>query len=150
MKRIWIYIVLLVSALLIPSKRTDLEKLKPVETVYLYYESEQLVIQTDTEDRGEGSDIQQALKNLKDTTAGRIYLDTADYLLIGTDAEHDAQMLKEELKGSVRVCRAEGELDIKMAGAYLKVHMPQKKLRDWKAGEAIQILKTEADRMVLK
>ena len=144
------YIVFLIAAILVPANRTDLAELKPVEAVYLYKNGEQIVIQTDTEDRGKGKTVQQALKNLKDTTAGQIYLDTANYLLIGPGTEEYAEALKGELKASARVCGAKEEMDMKKVGGFLKVHTPEKKFGEWKAEDAIQMLGIEEDQMVLK
>lgn len=150
MKRLIIYVVLMIAVLLIPTERTDLEKLKPVEAVLVYREEEQIVITTDTADLGRGESIDAALKNLKESAPGIIYLDTADYLLITQDTEEQILQLRGNLKGTVRICMTEGEIDMERVGEYLSVHKPEKKLRDWKAGDAIEILYSEDDRLILK
>ena len=150
MRRILLYIALLAAALVIPVERTDLGKLKPVETVYLYTDEGILTLLTDTGDKGTGKTVGQALENLKQTTAGTVYLDTAEYLLITEESKFEAQELKKLLKGSVRICEAEGEIPLEEVGAYLSVHLPEMRLSHWKPEHKLQILKVNQDRFTLE
>lgn len=151
MRRIIFYIILAAVALLVPVKRNDLGKMKPVEVVYLNMEEDQLVIMADTGDWGRGANVQEALRELKETAAGIIYLDTADYLILSRGAEGILEELAPYLKDDVRICLAEGEVDMKNAGNYLAVHEPKSKMGDWNKGNQLQILMVGEDgRMVLK
>ena len=151
MRRIIVYIILAAVALLVPVKRNDLGKMKPVEVVYLNMEDDHLIIMADTGDWGGGADVQEALHELKETAAGIIYLDTADYLLLSSGTERFMQDLSYYLKDDVRICLAEGEVDLRDAGYYLKVHEPQSRMCDWKDGHRLEILTVEeGGRMVLK
>ena len=150
MRRILLYIALLAAALVIPVERTDLGKLKPVETVYLYTDEGILTLLTDIGDKGTGKTVGQALENLKQTTAGTVYLDTAEYLLITEESKYEAQELKKLLKGSVRICEAEGEIPLEEVGAYLSVHLPEMRLSHWKPERKLQILKANQDRFTLE
>ena len=141
MKRTLLYVAMLTVALAIPVERTNLEEMKPVEMVYLYEEADHVTISTDTGDRGSGIDIPEAMSNLRETTAGIIYLDTANYLLIGKETEVYVKELRPFLKDDVRICHAEGEIDMETVGEYLRVHQPEVKLEDWDTGSKLQTLK---------
>ena len=134
MRKNLFYGILLAAAVLVPAERTNLQKMKPVEAVYLYMEDGDVAILTDTGDRGVGQGVEKAIADLKERTAGIIYLDTADYLLIGQGGEQHIPALAQYLKKTVRVCQTEGEVDMERVGAYLSVHRPEVQLKDWERG----------------
>lgn len=150
MKRMIFYLALLVAALAIPKDRTDLGKLKPVETVSLYIEKGEVVLATDTEDLGKGKSVDQALENMKETAAGIIYLDTADYLLVRKGAELWIPDMKRQLKGNVRICYAQPAVDITRAASFLTVHRPDMKLEEWTEGAGLQTLGVHGEHMILR
>ena len=76
MRRI-LYGVILLAAFFAPVERLDVAKLLPVEAVAIYLEEGQVVLETDSEDRGRGDTVQAALENLKQNATKIIYLDTA-------------------------------------------------------------------------
>ena len=86
MKRVIIYSCILILLLFSPVAKLDVADLEPVEVVYLYKESGNTVLQTDTDAKGKGEDVLAALDDLRQTTSGVVYLDTARYLLIAPDA----------------------------------------------------------------
>jgi hypothetical protein len=140
MKRIVIYIVTLGLLALAPVKSTDIGSLRPIEVVMVSRQEDVLTISTDTEDVGYGTDAMSALENLKATTSGTIYLDTAEYLLIVEGAEDAAEQLKSKLKKSVGVCMADPATDLKAAAKYLPVHGDLPRLKNWKTGDKIPCL----------
>lgn len=150
MKKIAIYITLLAAALLIPVNGTDVGKLVPVEVLQLYKDGDTVIISADLGETGSGTTVEAAIENMKDTTAGIIFLDTADFLLVDETAGDEVSAMKVHLKPSVRVCRTAGTLDLKEAAAYLAVHKPQQKLKDYEYASATQILTKENERMLLK
>ena len=150
MRKITLYICLLLVASLVPVERADLGKLKPVETVYLGYEENQIVIATDLEDVGYGETLEDALSNLKETTAGIVYLDTADYLLVSTGAESQISRVAGKLKESVYICRTVGEVDLARVGSYLSVHLPKYRLKDWEKNVRLEELSMENERFRIK
>lgn len=150
MSKWWIYGALLAAALIMPHEDVTLGKMKPVETVSVREEEGLLVIETDTEDMGVGNTIEEALKDLKETTAGNLYLDTATYLLVDQATFELIPELATQLKGTVRICMQSGETDLKLAGEYLREHIPIMELRKWRKGIQLQVLECENGRMKLK
>lgn len=150
MRKGWIYGALLTAALLIPRNDVELAKIKPVEVVSIRFRDDVLMVETDTEDVGVGLTVEDAIKDMEETAAGRIYLDTAKYLLVEENATSEIPEMCGLLKGSVLVCERKGDLDLRAAGEYLGVHTPKMKLKSWEKGKRLQILESENDRMKLK
>lgn len=150
MKRVLIYILLALAAVLTPVERSDLGKLKPVEVIYLGEYGERVVIYTDTEDMGSGTALEAAIENLKETTSGTIYLDTADYLLVAPGGEKWVSDIACHIKASAYVCTAEAGMDIRKAATFLSVHTPQCRLKDWEKEGILQKLTMENSRYRLE
>lgn len=146
----WIfYIAALVAALLVPVERSDVGQLQPIEVVSLSAEGAQIIVRTDTGDEGKGVTVDEAIRNLKDTTAGIVYLDTAEYLLVYESAFNAVSEMRRHLKEKVMVCAAEGKMDLELAAGYLDVHSPQTILEQW-SGDPEEVLACSEDRFVLK
>lgn len=150
MKKIIIYSLLLGATFLSPLQGEDVGKLLPVELIQIYKEADSVVIATDDGAGGTGATVRDAIGNLKATTAGVIFLDTADYLLVDETAAEEVTVLTEYLKPSVRVCASVGEIDLKEAAAFLKVHRPQIKLSAYDGGQNTEVLTVENGRLILK
>ena len=116
-----LYILIIIVMLTAPVRRLDVAKLQPVEAVAICVDRGAVIIKTDTDDMGRGKTAQQALENLKDTTAAVIYLDTAEYLLIGNGAEEYAKELKPYFKKSIKVRSYNGGT-VKEETKYLDAH----------------------------
>ena len=139
MKRLPIYIAILALTLLAPLERMDVAQLEPVEVVFLTKEGDTVFLATDTKASGQGTDVAAALADLKQTAAGVVYLDTAEYLLVSEDAAGEINALRGSLKGSVRLCLGQ-DVQVEEVAEYLEVHGTLPKLRDWKAGDPLPIL----------
>ena len=150
MKKLLIYGILLALALLYPLRGADVGKLCPVEVVQVSREGNVLVIATDTDDRGEGVTIGAALRNLKETTPGTIYLDTADYLVVTEEAADTLAELQGLLKSSVRVCIGPTGLDLKEAAEYLASHCPQYTLKEAEKADRLEKLTIDEKRLILR
>lgn len=150
MKRTWIYALLLAAALAVPAEQVKLGQMKPVETVYLHMEDGQVTIETDTKDRGIGKSADDALANLKETTAGIIYLDTARYLLVEKGAEGMIGEMSNHLKEDTMLCYVEGEPDLEMIGSYLNTNRPRVSVEEWREGIELEMLSITGERMILK
>ena len=143
MKRLIIYGVLIYLVIIAPVKRADVGKLEPVEVVYLSEQDERVVLNTDTGGTGHGKNVHEALEDLKETTAGVVYLDTAEFLLLKENATKYIDDLRDILKKSVKVCFVEGEIDLKKAAKYLSIHKNLPLLRLWNTEEKLPFLMDE-------
>ena len=150
MKKLVIYGILLTAAVMVPSRTTELGKLKPVETLAIYQENGQVVLETDTGDIGRGGTVVKAIENLKETTAGIVYLDTADYLVIKHGGEPFVKYLASYLKDSVRICHGDKGIDIEKTAPYLSVHTPAVEIKDYHEGMALENLRLDHGRLLLE
>ena len=149
MKRM-MYVLLIATAMVIPTRPQELGKLKAVEVIRIHQDADVFVIETDTGDYGKGSTIREAIEDLKHTTPGAVYLDTAEYLLLSIEEEAWIQELESYLKDSVRVCLFKGEMDLEKAAKYLRVHQPLIRLGEYKRGADCQLLVSRNERLELK
>lgn len=149
MKRILLYILVLIALCFAPIKGANIGTLRPVEVVHIYKTQTQVAIATDTGDFGIGETGQAALQNLKATTPGTIYLDTAEYLLIGQGAEPAVMELRDSLKKRVKVCAAEEGVDLSLAAEFLPVHGKLPRLKAWDSNLDLPQLKVTEKRLIL-
>lgn len=149
MKRILIYIVVVAAAMLVPIERTDVGELQPVELIHMYREGKQIVLGTDTEDSGHGATVEEAFRNLEDTTPGIIFLDTADYLMVSENAEDLIGELRSYLKPCVRVCVAEKGIKLAEAAEYLAIHSPKATIGEVKKESDMEVLVLQNGRLNL-
>jgi hypothetical protein len=146
-KRIIIYVLILGLLVLAPVRKNDVGKLRPVESIALFKENGNYVIATDTDDRGRGTTVAEAIANLKRTTPAIIYLDTADYLLISEDAMPGVEELSGLLRGSVQLYRFRGQPDMKTVSQYLRVHGDGPNMKEYQNPEQLQVLDCSGKRM---
>lgn len=140
MKRILIYLAALALTAFAPVTGNEIGRLHPVEVVLVYRDEQQVVIKTDTGDWGTGEDVAAALENLHEITAGYVYLDTADYLLIAPGAQEDADQLRCVLRSKLRLCYADREADLKLAAQYLPAHGQLPQLKHWDPSQPLPYL----------
>lgn len=127
-----LYIAILLSLFFVPLDRVDVSQLLPIETVAIYMENGDVILETDTEHSGSGKTVTQALESLKENTPAVVYLDTAAYLLVSEDALTHVEGLRQYLKPSVAVCICDAKDSVQKAADYLSVHGNLPKLRDWR------------------
>ena len=128
MRYLFLYIVIALAMLLLP-KGTDASKLAPAELVYVSVEDGMTQISTDLGNSGRGRTLAEAFKDLENTTPGKVFLDTAEYLLIDREMADQLPQLKEWLKGNCLICLADGVEDMEGAARYLTAHPPGTKLK---------------------
>lgn len=116
--RIISYLLILILMLFAPVKRMDITKLEPVEAIVVEKEKGRVVLTTDTQSVGTGTNTEKALVALKENSLGIIYLDTVRYLLVESGAEDAAKQLAPFLHRSVAVAPYNGG-DIKEEVRYL-------------------------------
>lgn len=124
-------VAILVACLFAPVQRLDVAKLQPVQTVAVYWQGEKIVLETDEGDKGYGDTAQEALENLKQTALTVIYLDTAEYLLVGDGAQQQAEQLRPSLHKTVKVGPYNGG-DIAEEAAYWELHGKLPELDEWR------------------
>ena len=130
--RVILYVLILAVLFLAPVERLDVARLEPVQTVAVSMEEDTVLLETDTENAGRGTDVDSAIENLEQTTPGVIYLDTAQYLLVAEDAVACVEVLRQYLHPSVKVSLWDGEGSVRDAAKYLGIRKDLPELRDWK------------------
>ena len=127
-----LYVALLIPLFFVPLNRVNVADLLPIETVAIYRDGDQVVLETDTEHKGVGEDAEKALASLKENTPAVVYLDTAEYLLVAPDAAEEVETLRPHLKATVKVCVCEAPGKVKDAAKYLEIHRDLPTLKTWK------------------
>jgi len=127
-----VYVLLLVPLLFVPLNRVNVADLLPIEAVALYMDGGRVVLETDTEHKGTGETVDDALIALKENTPAVVYLDTAAYLLVSDDAADRVEDLRPHLKSSVKVCVCQAGGRVKAAIEYLRIHGEFVRLKNWK------------------
>ena len=128
----WIlYITILLMLYVAPLERLDVAKLLPIQAVAVYTEGNSVVLETDTENKGKGASIADALQDLKENTPAVVYLDTAEFLMVSESAVSEMEEIKNYLKPSVKVCVCDAAGKVKDTAKYLDIHRKLPKLEDW-------------------
>lgn len=148
MRRILIYVVILAAVLAAPVESMQVGELIPVQVVSVQKENEWIILETDTGNKGIGGTAKQALRNLKDTASGEIYLDTAEYLLLGKGTAETVEELRGELKKSVQLCEITKRVDLAEGAKFLSAHGKLPKLKSWKTGTQLPVLSTFGDSLI--
>ena len=153
MKR-WLWciaaLVLAVSLGGMPFTGTDIASLQPVEVLRIQMEGQQILVEMDTGDRGSGESLEAAFTDLKKSTPGEVFLETADYLLINDDAKALLEQLGEYLRPACSVCIEDGIAELESVASFLTAHEPGLTLQEYRAGDrALQHLITREGRMYL-
>ena len=139
---------LVLALLLLGRGGTDIGQLQPVEVVQLYEKNGLLILKTDTGDMGWGLTVDEAVRKLKETAPGQIYLDTADYLLIEEGVEASIPALRPYLKRRTTMAFGPEGVDLQETAAYLRVHRPSEKVG--KGSKPIEKLVFEGGKIILK
>ena len=124
----WVYLLgaLLAVGILprLPHPARDIAELKPVQAVYLYQDGEKLCIETDTGDVGTGRSLPEAAADLSAHADGEVFLDTAEFLILGREVEITSSFFQ-YLRPGCKVCYADEPPDLAAAVKYLSAHPPQ-------------------------
>ena len=135
----WLFCVLVLATIPVLSfggfGGEDVGKLSPAQVVAVMAEDDRVQVLTDTGELGIGEDIRKAIGNMNETAPARVFLDTADYLLIKPGAEPWLPELQQYLRPSCNLCYVTAEVDLKQAGEYLQIHEPKLTMTQYKAGE---------------
>ena len=136
---VWYLLGLLLVAAFggMPFMGTDVAQLQPVQVVQITRAFGQVAVQTDTGDFGTGPTLDLAFEDLKRTTPGQVFLETAEFLLLATGAENLLPELTEYLRPGCNVCLITGEADLELAATFLDAHPPQVTLQDCRAENVV-------------
>lgn len=141
-----LYICILLAAVLVPDKGTDVGKLIPVEVVMISEDRGSITLRTDTGDSGTGDTLDAAISDLKAGAAGVIYLDTAEYLLLEEGLENQLNTIGGHLKGEVHLCHASEGISLEAVADFLSVHKPEVTLKTVSNYRSIPIIWEENGR----
>lgn len=131
MKKRGIFLLLAALALLrLEHTGTEVSELEPVALVRITASSGSISIRTDTGAYGSGSDLEEAVTDLHRSSPARIFLDTAEYLIINEEGRQLLPELWDLLRPACKVCFGSGRLDLEQAREYLSVHPPENTLLD--------------------
>lgn len=137
MKKIIIYVIVLLIALWIPVNRIDISNLEPIRAIWIDQENGKYVVSTDTEDIGIGDTVEQAVDMMKKGCEKIIYLDTAQYLLVSDNCKEAIGGISRFLKDKVKIGIWDGEGKIAKAATYMQTHRLGTKLKDYILGEKL-------------
>lgn len=133
-----------------PFRGTDVAELQPVELLRISMPDGYVMIETDTGDSGIGDTPEAALADLKKSTPGDVFLETADHLILAPEAAALLPALMEHLRPACNLCVEQGSADLEKATAFLNAHQPGVTLQDYRAGEnRLPVLVTQEGRMRL-
>ena len=133
--------------------KTDVGKLQPVQVIQVIQVTKErgvLTVVTDTGESGIGKNLSEAIDALKATASGQIFMDTADYLLVGQNCAAVLEEAGEILRPGTRVCIVDGEVDMEKVGSFLSIHKPEVTLARCRNGiKGIPVLTVREGRMEL-
>ena len=113
----------------------DVGKLDPVETVLLIADETGIRMKTDTGATGAGATLEKAWQDLYNGTGKNVFSDTTSKLILLGEMSPYWEEIYGFFRPSCLVCRAEEEIDLKMATEYLSRHRPALNLNRLRAGE---------------
>ena len=153
MKRWILYLIVYAMAAMLGGRLfqgTDVAELSPVEAVWISAKAGKVEIETDMGDVGVGSNTAQALENMKATAQGRVFLETADYLIVEQGNEGLISQLWEILRPTCEVCVSMEKPDMKQAAEFLNTHKPGVDLKRLRYEQtALPLLKNRGGRLEL-
>ena len=119
----WLYMLLLaLAAFLLPGKGTDVGELIPVELVRLTAGDGVFVAAADTGDFGTGATLEEAMADLTSSAPGKVFLETADYLLLAAQTRESWEKLEAWFRPGTLVYGANEEIDPAAAAEFLRSH----------------------------
>lgn len=107
---------------LLPFQGTDVGKLHPIEVIIVSCDKELISVETDTGLRGTGGSVDVAINELKIASAGEIFLDTANYVLINENNMHILNELFRYLRPACQVYVFSGNGVWDNVAKYLEAH----------------------------
>ncbi len=137
MKRFAIFALLLLATFFGSRlfERSDIARLQPVEVLRVTLEEKKIRVETDTGQAGQGRDLQEAFEDLKRRSAGDIFLDTVEFVLVNESEGSLTRELMEYLRPACLVCLERGRADLEAVAAFLDTHRPMTTLMNCRGGQ---------------
>ena len=130
----WFWILCGAMLLGLGAQEIKLEERRPAALLYIKGQ-EEIIVETDLGDKGSGRDLEEALKDLQERTAGNVLLDTLQDLVVDKHSLQIMDQAEKLLHPGIRVCASQGRLAPEKARAYLKIHGKGQSLLKWRQGE---------------
>ena len=134
MKRCIAYIAILALVVAAPAKPVDIGELIPIRAMGVWQAGKQIQVETDAGNTGIGETVEYAIRDMKETASGVIYLDKVEYLILTEQTLDAAEALRGELNGRVGLCVVQQPVDLGEVSHYLDVHGTLPKLKTWSKG----------------
>lgn len=120
---------------LLPFFGTDVGKLHPVEVLVVTAKGDGITVETDTGLHGAGITVEAAIENLRLTSAGEIFLDTANYLLLSGESVHLLNGFSGFLRPACQVYVYSGDGKWDNVAKYLESHPSNVTILGYKQGK---------------
>lgn len=120
---------------LLPFSGTDVGRLHPVEVLAVSVADERIKVETDTGIEGTGKSLKAAIEDLKQTSAGKIFMETANYLLVNEDGISLLPELFALLRPACQVFIFAGSGKLDNISKYLESHPSDVTLLRYMQGE---------------
>ena len=129
----------------------EVSQLVPAQTVRIGQFNGYITVETDTGAWGMGGDLAHAVKNMNDTADGQVFLETAEFLVVGAEVTHLIPAAADYLRPSCGICVEDGQTDMTRVGLFLQTHGPEVTLQDYLAGvtELPTLLTTQEDMLLV-
>ena len=129
--RVILYILILGALFFVPLQRMEIANLEPIQAVWMHSENGNILLETDTKDKGSGTTVESALADMKHKSEGVVYLNTAEYLFVSESAIDEILRVQPYMNDSVRLCKWDGQGDISEATRYADSRKLGVKIREW-------------------
>ncbi len=129
----------------------DVAALEPVELLYVDSRNGMYYLMVDTGQEGSGKTVAEAISNLKDRSSGKIFLNTAEHLLVSPAAWEAVERFFQHLRPDCSVVIAAGQPDMEAAPLFLRTHKPGFTINDLRAGDTdVPLLRSDEGGMLLE
>lgn len=149
MKR-WLSMVIVISVFaLLPSQGVELGMMRPAEALQIRSKENGVIVATDLGDKGVGDTLDEAIDNLVESSTGKVYLDTVQFLILDKASQAMTDEIKTFLRPSVNVCSTEESADLERVCAYLRAHRLNMKLEDIRGNTKLPLMERNGEEYVL-
>ncbi len=133
---LWVLVIgAICIADMLPFTGTDIAKLHPIEVLVVKRENAILSVSTDSGLTGFGTDVQQAISDLKLAAPGEVFMETANYVLLTSECTDAIDGLFAYIRPACQIYLFEGEGEWSNVAKYLESHPSDATLLACRRGE---------------